>query len=380
MTTNDPSRSPTRLALVLGAVTTIGCAGASSSTPQAGRGSEPETEPSARHAPTGARYALHEWGVVRAEAGDRLRLSAAPPPEEQRYFFSPDAVVEKPVIYLHVEGDEPITLRSLRVTADANILEHWPLTSAPLGTSRIEWRGVTARREHCASTHYPTASEPPCDTILPSSDCEALALASYEVPSSACLELEGGVRQNLLFYRSRTRVAPPLSVTRQGESLAITSGATLADTSVVWTRGGLASIVAAPAASQTIVVPAPSEPAARALEILSAEMTRRGLAEDEIATFWRAWASTLLGDPLRRIDPLPQTATEDLVEQPPLPRAAEANERTPRPTEESPPPAPVDVVFYFLPADVIDAMAHLEVDPPPSRVVRVFGVIQAPSP
>jgi hypothetical protein len=369
-------RVSARLALVLATATSIGCAGAAGSTPS-GSGSS-STDPPTR-APE-ARYSLHEWGVVRAEAGDRLRLSAAPPPEEQRYFFSPDAVVEKPVLYLHVEGDETVTVRSLRVTADANILEHWPLTSAPLGTSSVEWRDVTARREHCASSRYPAANEPPCDTILPSSDCEALELASYEAPSSACLALVDGTQQNLLFYRSRTRVAPPLSVTRQGEVLAITAGATLPDTSIVWTRGGLASVVAAPAANQTISMPAPHEPAAQALEILSAEMARRGLDDDEIAAFWRAWASTLLGDPMRRVEPLPPR--EDRVaEQPPPPREGTASERTPRAAvEELPPPAPIDVVFYLLPADVIDAMAHLEADPPPQRVVRVFGVIQAPSP
>ena len=211
-------RSHARLALTI-TLGALGCAGTSG--PASSSGTSAPTDPgTARTAP---RYELHEWGVVRAEAGDRLRLSAAPPPEESRYFFSPDAIVEKPVIYLHLEGEAPVVIRSLRSTADADIVEHWPLTSAPLGTSSVEWRGVTARREHCASSHYPTASEPPCDTILPSNDCEALALASYEAPSSACLELEGGVRQNLLFYRSRTRVAPPLSVHRQGEGVAITA-------------------------------------------------------------------------------------------------------------------------------------------------------------
>jgi hypothetical protein len=160
-------------ALVVCAHVLCGCGGGTASEP-----STPSTPPAPPTASATPAYTLHEWGVVRSEPGDRLRVSAAPPPQQARYFFSPDAVVEKPVIYVHVEGDAPLALRSLRVTADVDVVEHWPLTGAPLGASQIEWRDLSASRAHCDATHYPAADEAPCDTIMPTSDCEALALAS----------------------------------------------------------------------------------------------------------------------------------------------------------------------------------------------------------
>lgn len=319
-------------------------------------------------------YTLHEWGVVRGEAGDELRLSASAPPEEATYFFEPGAVVEKPILYFHVEGDTPVALRSLRVTVDDRIVEHWPFVGAPTDPRSVAWTGWTARAEHCEASGYPSAGEAPCDAVASPRECEAAGLRAHETSSSACLEREGQ-RANMLFYRSSTRVPPPLVLRLDGAGLQATHAGDelMADTLVVRVRGGAASMQAAPSPGSAITLAEPTEPTEHALRALREEMSRRGLDAQEIDAFWRAWETTLTGDPRRPVPPLaiatPPTedAVEDLAEESP-------EERAPR---EQPPLPPADRVFYFLPPSTIEAMSRIDADPPPRRLVRVFAVIQS---
>ena len=317
-----------------------------------------------------ALYTIHEWGVVRAEAGDQLRVSASAPQRAAEYFFDPGAVVEKPVLYFHVAGDTTVALRSLRITVDDRIVEHWPHTGPLASPSTLAWNDWTILREHCVATRYPSASEAPCDA-LGAGECEAEGLRAHETESSGCLEREGE-RANMLFYRSSTRVAPPIVLRREGGSLRVThaSDDAMPDTLIVRVRGAAASMLAAPPPHGTVELAEPTGSVADAVTALRAETARRGLDAEEVAAFWRAWEGTLVGDPQR---PLPAVTAEV------PPAEDEAEEALPRERAhgELPPPSPADRVFYFLPRATIDAMSRLEADPPPSELVRVFAVIQA---
>src|SRR5690349_19551919 len=102
--------------------------------------------------PRSADYEVHEWGLVRGEAGDVLRVGAIAPPVPPRVLS-----VDKPVLYFHSAAPLEIEALTVRATGGA-ILEHWPLTTGR-ESSAVVWNGVRIDRDACEPSPLPSAQE-----------------------------------------------------------------------------------------------------------------------------------------------------------------------------------------------------------------------------
>lgn len=291
-------------------------------------------------------YEVHEWGLVRGEAGDVLQIGAIAPP-----IIAMPMVVLKPVLYFHASA--PFTLSSVRVAASAGgqIVEAWPLV--PLG-DHVEWTSVAIDPGGaCTPSALPTPADPPC-TSLGGGFCEVAGLAIARTEAS-CVRV-GDTTERFLFYRGRsTTLTPPLTYEHVGDrgEIRVTSDRDAAVPGVlvrVWSQLGStrALAVAPPAPHASITVPPPADDATAdaGRAALHASMTELGLTSDEADAFLRAWDASLFG-------------SGEVGAQLDLALA---------------PPVATDAFVYFLPEAMTDDVARLTFDPPPRAVHRAIAV------
>lgn len=321
----------------------------------------PTATPSSKPRASG-NYEVHEWGVVRALGGvaglDAASVGAIAPP---RRFIYP---MEKPVLYFHT--DAPMQLDRVRVTTPkSSIIEAWPLGSG-VGTESIAWRGVSITPGACETRPLPTTTDAPCDSLPSGVECETPGLDVVRAPGAACVET-GKFRDRFLFYRAlSTTFVPPLvfgPVGANGEVKVTNIGATPIPGLLVRVvpGGGRASSVVtlppAPGASITVGLAGiegregQSEDEQRGAaggpgpSALRTTMRDLGLDADEVDAFLGAWSRTMFD-------------VADVAEEKSVTRATAS-------------------FVYFLPTTMIDAMAKLELDPPPRAIKRAFAVWQA---
>lgn len=341
------------------------CGGGSATTPA------PSTTPPTSVAPTSASGApvdveVHEWGLLRAEAGDVLRIGAVSPP----IAFSP-MVMEKPVLYFHTSA--PTTLRTASVRIEGgSIAESWPFVAS---STEARWTDVRLDpTAACAASPLPTAADLPCAALAAGDTCEATGLAVVRAADAACVSV-GGTTDGFLFYRARVeRFTPPLvferiagtdrvRVTNEGD-LPIPGELVRIERGYGWAR---TLSVAPPAPHASIEVGADFDAAARVTETpvatedlveeermvgpstvtpgqaaLRRSLAALGLSPAEQDAFLAAWGDALFGRP-----------GEVLVEQ-------------------SPPPTTSFV--SFLPEARAAALAPLSFDPPVRAVHRAMAV------
>lgn len=349
-------------------------------------------------APAGgtAAYEVHEWGLLRAGAGDVLDVGAVAPPGTE---VEPMAV-DKPVLYFHASS--PVRLERVRVEAIGGaIREHWPLAAGAVFPSFVEWNALALGEAHTAggascSGVFPSASARPCSDLASGEECESAGLGTLLSTSATCVE-SGATRLPFLFYRSRTSTfTPPVQLSRRpsGELQLTNAGdAPIPGWIVRMQRiGGQVRTLAvrAPGARETITLgndfanarvpvahtppsdedgvpvdqpalPGSQEPGRQAVRIT---LDQLGLDSGEADAFLRAWDGALFGDRAVPLIDLPR-------------RAATSDRRGVNDvlTDESA-PSTDDSILYFLPASACDGVARLSFTPAPTRVVRALAVWQ----
>jgi hypothetical protein len=310
-------------------------------------------------------YEVHEWGLVRGLAGDRLEVGAVGPPPS---VFP--MVVDKPVLYFHTAS--PFTLRAVRVHASGAILEAWPFGSRTEGTGELTWMDVAIdpTASECVTTPLPST----CDPDL--SPCEIPSLALVRTAESPCIRVAGAT-DTMLFYRSRVEgMTPPLLFTRTGtEEVTVThEGDEPIEGLLIRLRSVMGQVltlaVDPPAPHQSVVVGAdfggaamdedgdmPALPGGPEVgrAAVRASLAEIGLTEQESDAFLRAWDGALFGLEVadrRTIDSLTndESALVDGL------------------------PVPVDSFLYFLPPSSTEAVSSLELDPPARSVVRAMAM------
>lgn len=316
----------------------------------------------------GAAYEVHEWGLLRAEAGDVLRVSGVAPPVREEMLS-----VDKPLLYFHT--DAPLTLRSVRVaTPGGALLETWPYVA---GRDAVTWPDVRiAHEDSCVPSRLPQANEAPCIGLAPNAFCETPGLAITRTSDAACVHV-GDATERFLFYRAEARTyTPPLRFTRRADGeVDITNEGDAAipgvlvhirrDNGVVdaWTER-------APAPHATVVlqhaeVTADDEadrPVAMDRRMrpghtdsgragIRQTMLGLGLTTEEIDAFLRAWDPTLFGP--------------GNVDQPPIDVLTDGVDID---------AVPQETVLYFLPESTLDGIATLTFDPAPRAVHRALAL------
>jgi hypothetical protein len=351
-----------RICLLVGAALVLGGAcGAPSGPPIAN-----PTGATATATPLTPRYEVHEWGLVRGTADDRVMLSGPHAPE-------PVLAVTKPVLYFHRTGEG-----SLRVDVEARIpngriVEHWPTAGGDPGNVAA-WHGVLIESDACRGSRYPTLSEAPCRGLV--DGCESATLASIETTDSSCVywprppDDDGPTEAwNHLFYRGEipSARAPTLPLRAElaadGTLRLTTTGTRAIPGSVlrirhVYGAPGMTDAIAVatpPAPGASIVVPVPVAPLSSGPAALDATLREAGLTSHEAAAFARAWNAELFGASQGA-----QVATE-----------TRATTTTPvMPTR----PRPSTSLLYILPSDAADGLAALSFSPPPTAVRRAIAV------
>ncbi len=318
-------------------------------------GPSADDDPAANE-PASAPYALHEWGLIDVFADGRFELAAGPGQPTTRPWTPTDRhppvriqvdrpQVRKPVIYAHLlENQEAVQFSLTVALTGGELFEHFP--PAQTVEAGVRWADVAVSPGPCVGeVSYPGREDPPCQGI-PDDYCEVAELSNYEAPDADCLTF-GGQRLNHLFYRGAgSRPELPLRVEEDADGvLTVTSVGPVVPGSLVRvsaTPNRSFSISAAPpAAGQTVVVPVATrqnrlrEPAAT--NAFFEEPGRQGLTDGETAAFRRAWERELFGGGARR-------------------------------------PHLRDALLYWMPMEGIDALAHLDLTPPPEVVRRVMLV------
>lgn len=310
-------------------------------------------------------YEVHEWGLVRGIAGDRLVAGAIGPPPVVL-----PMVVDKPVLYFHTTA--PLTLEAVRVHASGAIVEAWPLTARTGVATELAWMRVAIDPHPSACEPTPLPTE--CGAPVP---CEVPSLARVRTAESPCLRV-GEVTDTMLFYRSFVDgMTPPLLFSRAGGD-AITvrhDGDEPIEGRLVRIRSVmgqvLTSVVDPPAPHESVVVgadfgaamdedgdmpalPGGPEPGRAAVR---ASLLALGLTDEEAAAFLRAWDGALFGLAVadgevadhRTMDSLSADETDGI-------------------------PAPVDSFLYFLPPSSVAAISTLELEPAPRAVRRAIAM------
>lgn len=311
-----------------------------------------------------ADYEVHEWGLVRQEAGaDAFRFGGVAPAVAQR-----PMVMLKPVLYFHAAS--PMTLASVSVTAPAgsSILEVWPLlANGRLGARigrRVEWTNITlGAAGDCAASALPAVGDPPC-AALGGDFCEVASLAEARTTDGACVTANA-TTDRFLFYRgTTTSLRPPLTLARRADGgVSITNRGTTkipGRTVLIHTEPErtVATTFDAPPPGASADVPDPmaalrlkgpvatvSPPVEAAQAEIRASMTALGMSKEEIAAFERAWNATLF--PMQG-----PTVELDLAEV----------------------ARPSDSILYFLPEEMTNDVATLGFVPSPRAVRRAIAV------
>lgn len=340
-----------------------------SSEPPSASTPDPASDPTAAHAvpvamtpiapvlppatPPPPSYEVHEWGVFTVMR-DATELAAGPGRNVLggglgiRTTRSPGLGltgmgIGKPVLYFHSDAPSEVPI-SARVSLTSFVaMEHWPPTT--LTGHQIDWRFTLAEcpPANTLDTQMRTLREGVCDTT--DGYCEVADLFDYVAADARCLQV-GETTAPFLFYRGggESTAPTPITATRGRRSVTVNVrrrelvGATLFRVRV--DRAGRATITehTIPEAESFELDDGVRRSAEEAIASVRAGLVAQGLTADEAAAFLRAW----------------QTEVFD-------------------PTA-SPSGRPVrDGLFALVtPADA-EAAATLSFDPPPSRVVRVFG-------
>jgi hypothetical protein len=311
-----------------------------------------------------AAYEVHEWGLLRAEAGDVLRVSAVAPPVQPEMLS-----VDKPLLYFHT--DAPLTLRSVHVaTPGGALLETWPYVA---GTHAATWTQVRiAHEEVCTPSPLPQANQAPCLGLPPNVFCEAPGLALTRTADAACVHV-GDATERFLFYRAEARTyTPPLRFTRRadGEVEVTNEGdAAIPGVLVHIRRENGASrawseVAPAPHETRTLQhaqASASDEMADRPVAPSDVEAGRRGIRQtmhelglttEEIEAFMRAWDQALFGPGAIDIPPI-DVLTQDG-------RDGDFGAQ--------------ETVLYFLPESTLSGIATLTFDPPPRALHRALAL------
>jgi hypothetical protein len=290
-------------------------------------------------------YSLHEWGLVRGGAGDTLESHAI----GSGLPLQPVMVVLKPVLYFHLEG-ERLAIRSSRVTAvEGELREHWPLATDAIFPTAVDWGGFEVRAGACTQAFAPPlVTDPPCSVLPPGELCEATSLADAISPDADCL-VRAGVPLPFLFYRSSTRglTVPLRGVRLPNGDLEITNAGDLP------IPGRIVRIQRSGGEERIVVVEPPAPHAAITIAVggaggdgpaaIGEALEELGMTRGEIEAFHRAWDGTLFSGP---------TAALDLSMIPTL--------------DES--------IVYFLPPTLVEEIATVDLDPPPTEVHRAMAV------
>ena len=166
-------------------------------------------------------YALHEWGLVRFEAGvpevvtsgfdDRVQGIQTPPQIDRPVH------VRKPLIYLHpgVSFDLSTNIDITVSLADGTLHEVWPtpgLAGQPAHTNTFTWSGVQISDEACGAQTAPALTDLPCSSLGAGHVCEAAELTAYLQPVPNCLTYQGVEAPVLLYNGQPAGLDPPVHV------------------------------------------------------------------------------------------------------------------------------------------------------------------------
>ena len=295
-------------------------------------------------------YEVHEWGLMRAGARDVLEVGTLGPPLQ----IEP-MVVEKPVLYFHVNGTVDLSLASVEAL-EGTIREHWPLSQPPVGPvdpSRISWAPLTLRpRDASCAFSGPTDRAAACNALPLDEVCESLSLSSTVTPDAACVETASGPSP-LLFYRSTSRgLTVPLTAHYLdfGDiNVRNDSDQPIPGMLVRFIQGssGLRIVVASPPAPHEVILVGHEDggvEAARAA--LTRSMLELGLTDSEAQAFLSSWSSQLF----------PPTEDEIVTEE----------------SEESVPDT--TTLLYFLPPALAEQVSRLTFSPEPVATRRALAV------
>lgn len=312
--------------------------------------------PTARTSSEPSTYSVHEWGLVRAAAGDALFVGAMGPPAPPIDLIP----VEKPVLYFHLSGSEPLDIATVAVDAlGGTIVEHWPYTGGGAAPASIAWTGLRLEPGSCP-LRPPTAAEPPCSHVLGTrGECESLALASAVASDAACVR-SATTASPLLFYRSTsTAMTAPLRAFHLdfGDIHVRNDGDhPIPGRLVRFQRSGAdvrVVVVDPPAPHHTIVVGHDWGGPDVARAAVTETLRGLGLSEPEAAAFLASWDAAFFG---------PASATPTALEED-------------IPLEET--PSPEESILYFLPAADVARLSRLDFEPAPTEVRRAIAVWSA---
>ncbi len=327
-------------------------------------GSRPPPEAPSAHPSTSGGYDVHEWGLVRADQGDKVRIGAVAPPIPPEVF-----IITKPVLYFR--ADEAMTIKRVSVLAPAGaVVETWPL-AATQPEEQVAWTDVSIDpKSACKSSPLPRKTDLPCSKLPPGDECESLGLFAVRTVDSSCVRV-GDKTESFLFYRvSTTALTPPLRFSKKGETgevvvendgdepipgllLRIETVRAETRTLTVTPPAPHRSIVvgrdfapAKPVSQDPEDAPPPGASVPRVVtgpgrEGLRATIRGLGLADTEADAFMKAWDESLFGSPSRGGF---------------------------RPVNEG------TSFLYFLPVATLERAAKVSFDPPPRSFKRAFAV------
>lgn len=351
------SRPLSPLALLL---TACACGGAPSAAPEPSHGGAPSSG-----------YDVHEWGLVRAAAGDLLGAGAVAPPA-----MIVPLTVDKPVLYFHAAG--PLTLERVAVhVADGCVREHWPITPQTDVCADLSWTRVTLDpTAACTPTPLPTD----CGHL--EGFCEVPGLAVTRTDDAACVTVAGGTDRFLFYSATARSFTPPLTFTRQADGSVVVAntgdhpipGRIVRIESNLY-QGVRALAVAPPPPHGEVTVgndfaasadgdvdmpalPGSPEPGRAAVRDTFAAL---GLTTSEAEAFLRAWDAQLF-----QATPGPDVLADH--------RAVDTLSADETVDDATMAAASVESFLYFLPSEDVDGIATLDLDPPPAHVRRAMAI------
>lgn len=286
---------------------------------------------------------------MRAGPGDVLEVGTMGPPLR----IEP-MVVEKPVLYFHVNGTVDLSLASVEAL-HGTIREHWPLSQPTVGPedpSRVSWAPLTLRpRDASCAFIGPTDRAAACGVLPVDELCESLSLSSTVTPDAACVETASGPSP-LLFYRSTSGgLTAPLTAHLELGDLHVRNDSDLPIPGMlvrfIQGSSGLRIIVAPPPAPhERILVGHEDGGVEPARAALSRTMLELGLTSSEAQAFLSSWSSQLF--------PPTERSPSEIV------------------TEESVPDT--TTLLYFLPPALVEEVSRLTFSPAPVATRRALAV------